>query len=311
MTAPPLFATGGITVDNVRTADGGEACGLLGGGAVYAAAGARLWHGRAGVVAVAPSNLPVGFLPRLAAAGIDPEGVATGPGAVTCDEWMEYAADGDRRDHLRAGSGRSFADFRAAWPVLPAHVPAKWMSARAVHLAPNRPDAQLELALWARAAGLVVTLDPGFHAAALDLAALLPLLDAFLPSERELRAVCPGMSDEAGLHRFVALGVPVAAVKLGGAGALVLDGRTGVLTEVPALSVPVRDPTGAGDAWCGGFLAGLCEAVSPAEAARRGAVSASFAVEAFGPGGLLAATPNEALTRLQSLMCPPAPETAA
>ena len=306
-----MFATGGITVDNVRMADGGEACGLLGGGTVYAAAGARLWHGRAGVVAVAPSNLPAGFLPRLAAAGIDPGGVAIEREAVVCDEWMEYAADGDRRDHLRAGPGRSFADFRAAYRVLPTHIRAKWAAARVVHLAPNRPDAQLELALWARMAGLVVTLDPGFHAAALDLAALLPLLDAFLPSERELRAVCPGMSDEAGLRRLVALGVPVAAVKLGAAGALVLDGRTGVLTKVPALSVPVRDPTGAGDAWCGGFVAGLCEAASPAEAARRGTVSASFAVEAFGPDGLLAATPNQALLRLQSLRCSSTSETTA
>lgn len=301
MTVPDLFATGGVTVDNVRTAGGAEMRGLLGGGAAYAAAGARAWCGRAGVVSVAPSNLPGSFLPRLAAAGIDPGGVAAAPEAVTCEEWMEYGADGDRRDHLCAGPGRGFAEFRAANPVLPVHVPTAWASAHAMHLAPNRPDAQLALARWARAAGLVVTLDPGFHAAALDLPALLPLLDAFLPSERELRALFPSLSPEAGLRRLVALGAPVAAVKLGAVGALVLDGRTGTLTGVPALRVAACDPTGAGDAWCGGFLSGLCEAADPVAAARRGAVSASFAVEAFGPDRLLDAAPDEALARLRAL----------
>lgn len=150
-------------------------------------------------------------------------------------------------------------------------------------------------------AGLRVTLDPGFHAAALDLAALLPLLAAFLPSARELRALFPDAPPKAALRRLVALGVPVAAVKLGGAGALVLDGRRGALTRVPALDVAVRDPTSAGDAWCGGFLVGLCEADYPVAATRCGAVSASFAVEAFGPDRLLDATRDEAQARLRAL----------
>lgn len=54
-------------------------------------------------------------------------------------------------------------------------------------------------------------------------------------------------------------------------------------TQVP--SVPPRaivDPTGAGDAFTAGFLAGLLRGAAPAQAAQMGAVLASFVLEAVG-----------------------------
>jgi sugar/nucleoside kinase (ribokinase family) len=44
----------------------------------------------------------------------------------------------------------------------------------------------------------------------------------------------------------------------------------------------VVDTTGAGDAYCGGFLVALGSGVDVAEAGARAAVSASFAIEQFG-----------------------------
>lgn len=48
------------------------------------------------------------------------------------------------------------------------------------------------------------------------------------------------------------------------------------------LDVKVVDPTGAGDAYCGGFVAGLVKAVSPLAAACWGTISAAHIVQGFG-----------------------------
>ena len=44
----------------------------------------------------------------------------------------------------------------------------------------------------------------------------------------------------------------------------------------------IVDVTGAGNSYCGGFLTGLGDGLTPLEASLRGAVSASFALEQFG-----------------------------
>jgi ribokinase len=79
------------------------------------------------------------------------------------------------------------------------------------------------------------------------------------------------------------------AVKLGPRGVLVWDrvAREGVL--VPAEPTETLDPTGAGDAFCGGFLAGLVETGDARLAARFGTLAAARVVTCFGAEGALEA----------------------
>ena len=70
---------------------------------------------------------------------------------------------------------------------------------------------------------------------------------------------------------------------------------------MPAASVDVIDATGAGDAFCGGFLARFSHDENLIESLLCGTVSASFCIESFGFDGLLSATPSDAVTRLDSL----------
>lgn len=82
-------------------------------------------------------------------------------------------------------------------------------------------------------------------------------------------------------------------MKLGGAGALVWDRARGEAVAVPAVAATPTDPTGAGDSFCGGFLAGLVENGNAVTAAHYGAISAARIVEHFGADGALPA-PREA-----------------
>ena len=52
---------------------------------------------------------------------------------------------------------------------------------------------------------------------------------------------------------------------------------------LPAYPVKMNNPTGAGDSFCGGFIAGYRQIYDPLESALFGNISASFTVEGNNP----------------------------
>jgi sugar/nucleoside kinase (ribokinase family) len=134
----------------------------------------------------------------------------------------------------------------------------------------------LALIEQARRAGARVSLDPSFHFArqfVSEHAASLPQLDYLFPNQEEA-ALMSGVADPAEaarrLQRCVAQSV---VVKLGGQGCLVATAQD--CLHVPALPAPrVVDTTGAGDAFCGGFLYAILQGWTPLAAARLGHAAA-------------------------------------
>ena len=140
----------------------------------------------------------------------------------------------------------------------------------------------------ARAAGVRVSFDPNYRArlwspeeAAPVLRRLAAQADLLLCSEEEGRLMFGAEEPRAIVRAACAAGCGMVAVKRGGLGALV--GTAGGAWEVPAWPIPaVVEPTGAGDAFAAGFLAGLLEARPPAEAGRMGAVCGALACRVAG-----------------------------
>jgi hypothetical protein len=331
-----VFTAGGATLDCTVAADGALALGVIGGNAVHSAAAALLMGARAGLVARVPQGWPIGMAGD---AGLDVSGLQAEPGEVPQPEWFFHRADGSRVDRLHAGLDEAaafglhgaratpalagaferhlratqrtrfgYAAFRAAHPVRPEHVPAAYWSARAAHLAPGDPEAQLALARASRAAGLRVTLDPGFSASRLDpalLAALLSASDVFLPSEAELAALRPGLAPEQAVRSLAMRGKAAVIAKLGARGALLAEGA-GAVQALPAAPAIERDPTGAGDAFAGGLLAGLAAGEPLAQAARRALVAGAIAVERSGALALLRVDAASVARRRASLDHSPA-----
>ena len=329
-----VFTTGGMIVDNVVSFDGTVHQGTLGGNGVYSAAGANLWLGQVGIVAVVPSNYPSQWLDAIRNAGIDTAGITAREASVECSEWFFYRSDGSRVDGLHAekgffeacgfksdqltpeqsarfqerlqkrkSNGLDFSEFRRLHPVRAIDIPGAYLD-RGVHIAPGPTDAQHDLLLNLRVPGRVITLDPGSYATDIRTGSwpvMLPLLDALLPSEKELLVMAPGRSHANGLALLRSAGVPIAGVKLGAAGALIDDGSRSGPAAVPTLSVDAVDPTGAGDAFCGGFLAGLMSTGNALCATLCGTVAASFAVQSYGPFGLFSASQEEVIHRWRSL----------
>ncbi len=132
-----------------------------------------------------------------------------------------------------------------------------------------------------------------------ELALLLAPVAVFLPSREEVRARFPDLTPEEALDRLSSLARLATVIKQGRQGALIHDRASGRRHAISSVPVIAKDPTGAGDAFCGGVLAGLIAGRGALQAAACGAVSASFAVEDFGLVGLRRAGAPERDRRLR------------
>jgi sugar/nucleoside kinase (ribokinase family) len=319
------FTIGGVIVDCIVEANGTLHRDQLGGNAVHAAAGACLFLDRVGIVGRVPATYPRAALATAVDKKIDLAGIRIEPDTQATPEWFFHSADGSRIDRLHAdmaemdalslagpvltpsdigrwrtylentASGRSgYASFRALHPVRPEDVPSGFWQTSGVHIGANAAVQMIACANAARAAGLVATLDPGFQAANFgraELDAILACVAAFLPSEKELAVLRPGLEPRAALADIAGSWPTCVGVKRGAAGAMLRlpDGR---FVEAPAIEVAARDPVGAGDAFCGGFLSALVDGCNAETALRRAIVAGAFAVEAVGISHLLHADPT-------------------
>ncbi len=293
--APDLVIFGNLLVDDVVFPDGRTSMGAAGGASLYAALGAALWRIKVGIVSVRGDDYPPSTLAALEARGIDLAGVRrrVGPDLRT---WLLY--EGRRRRIVHRLDGPTHDDVSPS----PADLPGRWATARAFHLAPMPFPIQASLvdALVGKGDALVSvdpyellrseTLEPWQR--------VVSRIDAFFLSEDDV--VLPGALDEPRrvVEPLVGGRLRVLALKRGERGGIVRDVRGGRWLEWAPRATRVVDPTGAGDAWAAGFIAGWLRGESLDRAALRGVVTASFALENWGPAGLLAASPETAEARL-------------
>jgi len=121
----------------------------------------------------------------------------------------------------------------------------------------------------ARKAGVLTAMDTAWDASGKWLETIessLPLLDWFMPSIEEAEQMF-GTRDEVRLAKIMKeRGVKNVAVKMGSEGCY-LEPENGKGTWHPVFPVEAVDTTGAGDAWCAGFLSALIRGLPPADAA--------------------------------------------
>jgi ribokinase len=149
----------------------------------------------------------------------------------------------------------------------------------------EQPIAAAQRALEiARAGGAITILNP---APAAELPpGLLALCDYVTPNESEAEALTglPVTNPDdalAAAKALLAQGARAAVITLGGQGALFHDGTQTV--HVPVFNAgPVKETTGAGDAFTGGFAAALARGIDPVTAVRYGSATAGISVTRAG-----------------------------
>lgn len=277
---PRIVCLGNLTVDDVVLPDGQTEMGHCGSDAIYSGFGARLWLDEVGMVAPMGTDFPKTHMDHLAKLGIDLSGFPPRPvPSIRC--WVLYEHDGRRNIILRSQP----EDFLTLSPTMQ-DIPPSWLQAEGFHVAAMELESQEDLMSSLSPLAGIVSLDPRIEYIAGNEKRLLDMIsksDIFLPSHVEAEALFGHTDHRRAARQFAETGCPLVVITEGELGSLVYERATDRFWQIPAHPTRVVDPTGAGDAYCGGFLAEFLISRDPVRAGIAGAVSSSFCIEDFEP----------------------------
>ncbi len=330
--ATPLYLVlGRLTRDYVLLPSGEPLLDIPGGSALYAAVGLAIWEPQPppALIARVGEDYPQDWLENFQQHGLNVQGVRVLPEAVDLrtftaiinhttrnfdDPVAHFARQGlpfpKALLGYRAPQGQVLDSRTRLLPVSlrPADIPEALMDANAAHLCPlDYLTHSLLPALMRQAEFTTVTLDPspGYMNPAYwgDVPALLTGLTAFLPSEDEMRSLFQSRTNDLWemAEALSAYGCEIIVIKCGERGQLLYDAATHSRWEIPPYPARFSNPIGAGDAFCGGFLAGYRRTYDPLQAVMYGNISASLVVEGNLPTYALEALPGLQEARLEAL----------
>lgn len=290
-----VLAVGTVALDTIETPFAPPQQ-VLGGSATYLTLAARQFTDDVRLVAVVGGDFPREYVERLGASGVDLRGLEVDCEGETFAWAGRYHYDMNQRDTLETRLN-VLATFR---PVLP----DAYRDARIVCLGNLEPGIQRDVLGQAApgAFSILDTMNYWIDHTPESLRETLAVVDCLIVNDAEARQLSgePNLIKAARLIRE--MGPRTLVIKKGEHGAL-------LFTEDDVFSAPaypledLHDPTGAGDAFMGGFAGYLAQApeITP-DALRRavvfGSATASFCVEAFGPERLFTITPADVRARV-------------
>ncbi len=267
-----ILVVGSIGIDLIETPFG-RAEDVLGGAASHFCAAASFYE-KVNMIGVVGTDFPQEYLDYFRSRGTDTSGIQIVEGRTF--RWGgRYHLDMNTRDTLYTELG-VFADFH---PLLP----DSYRSSPILFLANIHPVLQDEVLEQMADARLRVldSMNYWITNTRPELDRVISKVDVLLMSEEEARqyADVPGLVTAA--HKILERGPRLLVIKQGSYGAL-LFGKDGSFFAAPAYPLEdVRDPTGAGDAFAGGFIGYL------AQAQQRGALTAADFKRALVHGNIM------------------------
>ena len=293
MSVADILVVGSVALDSVRTPFG-EAEDALGGSASYFAISASHFC-KVGVVAVVGEDFPDPHRRLFESRDIDLSGLETAAGSTF--RWRgEYSAELGHAHTLET----RLNVFSAFHPRLhDGHRDAGFL-----FLANIDPDLQLEVRRQMKRPKLTVSDTMNYWIARKPERVLEVLreVDIALLNEEEARALAGETQLVRAADRLLEQGARAVIIKKGEHGALYQSREERFIT--PAYPVEaLRDPTGAGDSFAGGFLGWLARCGRTDGGALRqalacGATMASIAIEDFSPRRLAESDLDEVASRL-------------
>ncbi|MGB0649573.1 MAG: PfkB family carbohydrate kinase [Rhodothermales bacterium] len=292
-----LLAVGTVAFDQIETPFG-KRDRALGGSATYLTLAARFMTDDINLVAVVGNDFPEEYVDVLRSRQINLDGLEFRDDQKTFAWGGRYHYDLNNRDTL-------FTDLNVLSsfsPVLPAH----YTGSRIVCLGNLDPTVQASVMDQCTSADIVLcdTMNFWIESTPDALDALLARVDCLVINDSEARELANEPNLIVAARKIRDRGPRILIIKKGEHGALMFAEDS--IFSVPAYPLEdIQDPTGAGDAFMGGFagyLSGCREIDLNAlkHALVYGSVIASFTVEQFGPEGLYDLTNEDILARIAS-----------
>ena len=291
-----ILVVGSVALDSVRTPYGAVEEALGGSASYFSLSASHFAPVR--MVAVVGEDFPREHRDLFESRGVDVRGLETAEGRTF--RWKgEYMAE--------LGHAHTLETQLNVFSTFHPRLEARHRECPFVFLANIDPDLQLEVLDQMKKPRLVVSDTMNYWIACKPerVVEVLRRVDVALLNEEEARALSGETQLAAAADRLIEQGGRAVIIKKGEHGALYRSREEMFIT--PAFPLPVlRDPTGAGDSFAGGFLGCLARREThDGDALRQGlacgAAMASLAIEAFSPRRLVETTPEEILERVAAL----------
>ena len=273
---PSLVVVGSIGIDTIETPHARRQ-NILGGSASYGCAAASFFTS-VGLVGVVGTDFPPAYVDLYKRLAINLEGLQTVEGKTFQWEGV-YETNLDNRRTLRTDLN-VFASFRP-------DLPASYRKAPFLFLANISPDLQLHVLDQMEKPKFVVadTMDLWINNTREDLQKVIGRVDLLTMNESEARHLSGKKALLRAARMLLGMGPKYVLIKKGEHGSVLFSKDSIFLMPAYPLE-DVRDPTGAGDSFAGGFMGALAANREISEGAIRkamvyGSVVASFGVEEF------------------------------
>jgi len=291
-----ILVVGSVALDSIRTPFGAAEEALGGSASYFAFSAAHFAPVR--VVAVVGEDFPSQHRELFGGRGIDLSGLETAAGRTF--RWRgEYTAE--------LGHAHTLETQLNVFSTFHPRLDDRHRACPYVFLANIDPDLQLEVLTQMKKPTLTLSDTMNYWIARKPdrVLEVLRRVDVALLNEEEARALAGETQLVRAADRLLDQGAKAVIVKKGEHGALYRDHQARFLT--PAFPVEaLRDPTGAGDSFAGGFLGsiarhGALNGDALCQALACGTAMASLAIEDFSPRRLLETTPEEISERVDEL----------
>jgi sugar/nucleoside kinase (ribokinase family) len=298
-----ILVVGSVALDTVETPFT-RVEETLGGAASYFTTAASLYS-QVNLVAIVGSDFPSEHLDFWRRRPVNLAGLRIEEGRTF--RWTaRYHMDMNSRDTLDTQLG-VYAGFH---PI----IPEDYRSSKLLFLANIQPELQMEVLEQVPGVRLSVldTMELWIMTARSQLTEVIKGVDVLLMSEEEVRQYTNRTSIVSGVRQLLDMGLQYVVVKQGSYGALLFS-ADGTYFSAPTYPLEeVIDPTGAGDAFAGGFL-GYLSTVEPKldghytideikRAVVHGNIIGSYVCEDFSIGRLRTLTMDDVARRYRSLV---------
>jgi len=328
--SPRFMVVGNLTRDYLLFPNGDHLLDIPGGNALYAVVGLVLWEAErlVAILTRVGEDYPQEWLDAFEEKGINVDGVKILPDAIDLRRFFAFI---DANHYVRDDPVAHFARLGLPYPkaLLGYHdnsskidsrtqfsdlsirqddISSDFFDINAVHICPlDYLTHSLVPATLRQLQVSIITLDPspGYMNPTFwsDIPSLLTGINAFLPSEEEVLSLFQGKSSDLWeiAEALAAYGCQVIVIKRGERGQLLYDAESNSRWEIPSYPSRTKNTVGAGDAFCGGFLANYYQSYNPLEAVLHGNISSSLVVEGNQPTYALDSLPGLASARLEAL----------
>jgi sugar/nucleoside kinase (ribokinase family) len=278
-----IVSVGHFSIDSIFLPDRQSPVVILGGSAAYVSIAASRLEARVAVISKVGGDFPEAYRWWLGQEGINLAALTRVEDAQTTRFELKYNSD--------LSSRTLFLKSRA--PSLTVDDLPASLKALAIHVAPIAGEITYEVAERLKGCADVLSLDPQGLVRSYDENGearnelledkrIFGLVDIYKSSLSEIKAVTDMPDLDSAISGMHDCGVGIVIVTLGPKGAVL--STEGARYDIPAYRhVKLVDPTGAGDAFLGGFLAEYVNGENILRCACVGAAAASFVVEGVGP----------------------------